>query len=126
MTVATLPASGPRHAAAVVQGSSVQVPCPSFCTADHDAGGPRPLADVAHSSDSEWVTAPVGVGGQQTVLEAFISQYPFSDDPAPVLALDATGSGEFAGMTAAQALAFADQLVAHADCIRRLAMQMAD
>lgn len=121
MTVATLPDSAPGTAV-VVRGT---VPCPSWCTADHAAGGPRSLENVAHSSSGAWMLAPVGVGGQETILDVFVSQYPFSDDPAPVLALDATGSGEFAELTAAQALAFADQLAAHVEQIRRLAVQMA-
>ncbi|RAJ70239.1 hypothetical protein K378_01404 [Streptomyces sp. Amel2xB2] len=91
---------GSRVAAAVFRGEVVLVPCPSWCSTDHAAAGPRDLESVAHASDSVWLPTRAGLAD----MEVFVSQYPFADGgTAPVLALDATGCGEFVELTRAEA-----------------------
>lgn len=129
MTVASIvtATSSPneRTVPALVDGARVEIPCPtSWCTVDHAAENPRSLEDVSHSSERVAVSAPVGQHSEDVLVGQLVS-FPFTDAPAPVLALDATGSGETAELSASAALAFADQLVAHAGRLRELAARMA-
>ncbi|MFG7940988.1 hypothetical protein Q8723_03775 [Streptomyces cacaoi] len=84
----------------------------------------RFIEDVDHMSAGCEVSAPVG-GGKEPVLRAWLTEYPASSNGA-LLALDAAGTGEVAELSAAEALAFADQLVAHAAQIKVLAEAMTD
>lgn len=108
----------------LVGGHRIAVECPVYCTVDHTATNTRFLADLFHAGDRVAVSAPVNEHTED-VLVGQLVEYPFTDAPAPVLALDATGSGETAELSASAALAFADQLVAHAERIRGLAARLA-
>ncbi|MBI0296303.1 hypothetical protein JBE04_17990 [Streptomyces sp. PRKS01-29] len=81
------------------------------------------LEDLSHEGEEIALAAPE-FGGVTEVLVASIRQWPFVNDEdrgLPYLGLDATGEGDVAALGRSAALAFADQLVAHATEIRRLA-----
>lgn len=112
--------AGGRMATVLLRGVSVQIPCPSWCELEHATVSENFLEDIYHSGRVQHLTAPTFNGTEQ-VMTAWVTQYPFSDHPAPYMALDASGDGEMAELTPEAALAFADQLVAHAAQIRRMA-----
>ncbi|WP_275558542.1 hypothetical protein [Streptomyces sp. 5-6(2022)] len=90
---------------------------------DHSAEDLAFLEDLSHEGEEIALAAPE-FGGVTEVLVASIRQWPFANDEdrgLPYLGLDATGEGEVANLRKGAALAFADQLVAHAEQIRRLA-----
>lgn len=126
MTVAIPSPSGERLVPASVRGRIVHVSCPDWCVVDHAAADEHHLEDVSHLGEQLSMTAPVGLTGSEDVLVAHVSQWPFSGETHPYLALDATGCGEFSELTKVQALAFADQLVAHAAQLRALAASITD
>lgn len=124
MTVATSEPGGERLVPASLRGQTIHVACPDWCVVDHAATDEHYLEDVSHLGKQLSMTAPVGLNGSEDVLVAHVSQWTFSGETHPYLALDATGSGEFSELTKVQALAFADQIVAHAAMIRSLAERM--
>lgn len=97
---------------------TVWIECPNWCVVDHAADRVGFVEDINHRgaresvrlspSQSEWVP-----------LEVFVSQWPASDDGGPYLAVDVDAEVYSYGRTAA--LAMADQLVAFAANVRRLA-----
>lgn len=129
MSVPTLtpsaPSPGDRFVPARVAGALVHLPCPAWCVLDHVRADEGFLADVYHMGRSVELTAPV-YGGTEQVLVAEVRQTPFGRNTEPYLCLDASGDGEVAELTSAQAVAFTDQLVAHAERIRSLARTIAD
>jgi len=127
MTVAIPSPSGERLVPAFVRGRRIVVECPTeWCTVDHAARDEDFLEDVSHMTDTVSVSAPVGLNHRrENVLEGFITESPFRGQHA-MFAFDAMGTGEFAMLSKVQALAFADQLVAHAAQIRALAATIAD
>lgn len=106
----------PRTATAILQGFEITVPCPQWCSMDHTEHPLHNLADLEH----EGPAVSLSVCGEQTVI-AYLNQWPFSGQPEAYLAVEATVDGETAELPASAALAFADQLVAHAEAIRNLA-----
>ncbi|MEU2724043.1 hypothetical protein ABZ625_26300 [Streptomyces smyrnaeus] len=90
---------------------------------NHAADNPDHIEDVDHKSEQVSLSAPVG-GHMEPVLKAWLADWPFAEIGGPQLVLDATGSGEAASLSAAEAIAFADQLVAHAAVIRSLAERL--
>jgi len=123
MTVATSEPSGERLVPASVRGQIIRVSCPDWCVVDHAADDPNHIEDIDHKSEQVSLSAPVG-GHMESVLEAWLSAFPFSERGEARLALDVTGGGNPAELSAAEAVAFADQLVAHAAVIRSLAERM--
>ncbi|GAA1065244.1 DUF6907 domain-containing protein [Streptomyces asiaticus] len=116
------PSASPRLVAAVVRGQRIAVPDPDWCVRDHSKEDLAFLEDLSHEGEEIALAAPE-FGGVTEVLVASIRQWPFVNDEdrgLPYLGLDATGEGEVANLRKAAALAFADQLVAHAAEIRRL------
>ncbi|GAA2629866.1 DUF6907 domain-containing protein [Streptomyces axinellae] len=107
---------------ALVNGAPLRLECPDWCSVDHVAADPFHLADVFHASDQIALPAPAG-RSTEDVLVAWLTEYPFVDGGGPVLALDAAGD-ETAELSAGAALAFADQLVAHAGALRQLAARV--
>lgn len=117
----------PRMVAAFVRGVPVAIDCPQqWCTVDHAAENPRHLEDVRHEGARVPMAMPLYNGGTETVMVARLVQWPFATDEdrgRVCLAVDPDGSGEDAALYREAALAFADQLAAHAADIRRLAQQ---
>ncbi|MEV0779217.1 hypothetical protein [Streptomyces sp. NPDC050428] len=96
------------------------VPDPEWCVDPHNESYAA-LDDVAHRGAAISVSVPRFGGGTAEVLCAAVHQWPFARDDdrgLPYLALDADGSGEVTSLHRSAALAFADQLVAHADQLR--------
>ncbi|MFF0076560.1 DUF6907 domain-containing protein [Streptomyces sp. NPDC005494] len=113
--------SAPRLRPATVGGSLVHIECPAWCNSDHVEGF---LVDVYHAGESVDLLVPRMDGVPEPLLHArlnadtFGTVVPFQ---APHIVLD-DESDTFA-MTPAQALEFADDLVAFAAQIRALAEQ---
>jgi hypothetical protein len=124
MSVPIASPSGERLVPASLNGQIVHVSCPDWCVVNHAADDPNHIEDIDHKSEQVSLSAPVG-GHMESVLEAWLSAFPFSEGGEARLALDVTGGGNPAGLSAAEAVAFADQLVAHAAVIRSLAERMA-
>ncbi|OMI34421.1 hypothetical protein SPAR_36596 [Streptomyces sparsogenes DSM 40356] len=85
---------------------------------DHSAQDLAFLEDLSHAGEA--VTLPVRQfdGSVEKVLAAQVVQWPFARESEPYLSVDADGSGECNQYAEPAALAFADQLVAHAERIR--------
>ncbi|MEU1663603.1 hypothetical protein ABZ547_08305 [Streptomyces sparsogenes] len=117
---AVTPPSSPRLVAALVRGQRIAIPCPSWCVVNHSAQDLAFLEDLSHASVA--VTLPVRQfdGSVEEVLAAQVVQWPFAREGEPYLSVDADGSGECNEYRGPAGLAFADQLVAHAERIRRL------
>lgn len=124
---AMLSAPSPRPAPSrltttVVRGTAIAVPCPDWCVVDHASERESFLEDVTHRGPEVAVSAPVGINYRtEDILSAYVTQAPFlpdSRDRGPLLAVDATGSGEFAELSKTEAHAFLDQLAAHIAALR--------
>ncbi|MCQ8831806.1 DUF6907 domain-containing protein [Streptomyces malaysiensis] len=127
-TSVTPPPVSPRLVAAVVRGQRIAIPCFDWCVRDHSKEDLAFLEDLSHEGEEIALAAPE-FGGVTEVLVASIRQWPFVNDEdrgLPYLGLDATGEGEAENLQKGAALAFADQLVAHAARIRQLAENMPD
>lgn len=125
MTATVAAPATSNTATVIVRGEPVVVPCPSWCTDPH-AEQYVFLDDVSHHGDPLHLAAPT-YDGADRVLVARLSQWPFAADAKtqqPFLSLDAAGDGECAELGAMAALAFADQLVVHADRIRHMAREI--
>lgn len=115
-----------RMVPARIAGNLAVIPCEPWCTIDHVEQDAKFAEDVFHASAYTSLTAPGMSGGTEDVLGAWITAYPFSPsgDARPYLALDAAGSGATADLSPEAAVAFADQLTAHAERIRDMARQI--
>ncbi|MBI0381520.1 hypothetical protein JBE27_35975 [Streptomyces albiflaviniger] len=104
----------------MVRGQRIAVPCPDWCVVDHAAQDLAFLEDVSHHGEE--VSLPVRQfdGSVEQILTAHLAQWPFADKGETYIAVDADGSGECNEYRGPAGLAFADQLVAHAERIRRL------
>lgn len=113
---------GPRRVSVMVAGAPVVVDCPSWCVSPHDEDVVA-LGDVDHYGPAVALPAPTFSRWEPRtvdVLSVAVAEYPFMPGgPRTVLVLDANGDGETAELGPDAALAFADQLVAHAAEIRR-------
>ncbi|WP_221890340.1 DUF6907 domain-containing protein, partial [Streptomyces sp. WAC05858] len=114
------PSTSPRLVAAKVQGQRIAVPCPDWCVVDHAAEDLAFLEDLSHACEAATLPVRQFDGSVEQVLTAQLVQWPFAREGEAYLSVDADGSGECNQYTAPAALAFADQLVAHAERIRRL------
>jgi hypothetical protein len=119
-TVTPTPSLSPRLVAAVVRGQRIVVPCPSWCVVDHAAEDVAFLEDLSHAGEAAALPVRQFDGSVERILAAQVVQWPFAREGEAYLSVDADGSGECNQYRAAAALAFADQLVAHAEKIRRL------
>ncbi|MCP9997818.1 hypothetical protein LUX34_23020 [Streptomyces werraensis] len=101
-------------------GTVVYVECPVWCTVDHVADRSVFLEDINHQGESAQLTLTT-LHPARVPLEVYLSWWPASDDTAgePCLAVDLDSEVDVYGRTAA--LALADQLVAFAENVRRLA-----
>lgn len=120
-------AEAPHLVVTSVRGVPIHIGCPQeWCTVNHATENPRHLEDVRHEGARVQMAMPLYNGGTETVMVARLAQWPFATDEdrgRVYLAVDPDGSGEDAALYREAALAFADQLAAHAADIRRLAQQ---
>ncbi|GFE20076.1 DUF6907 domain-containing protein [Streptomyces nigrescens] len=116
-----------RQVAVTVRGATLLVPCPTWCAEPHTEGYAF-LEDVSHHSAPISLATPAYSGPAEQTLIARVSQWPFSRDGAtarPYMSLDAMNDTDCAELDAVQAMAFADQLVAHATRLRAMAASIA-
>lgn len=114
----------PRMAVIQILGRRRTAECPAWCVADHSVEDLLCLEDLRHEGASVTLPVPLYGGGTEQVMAAQLAQWPFAGEGLPYLAVDADGSGEVADLSRDAALAFADQLVAHAEHIRSLALTL--
>lgn len=119
-TITPAPPLSPRLVAAVVQGQRTSVPCPPWCVVDHAAEDLAFLEDLSHAGEAATLPVRQFDGSVEEVLAAQLVEWPFAREGEAYLSVDADGSGECNQYAAPAALAFADQLIAHAEKIRRL------
>lgn len=113
-------ASNPT-ATAILRGAEVPITCPSWCRKDHAAENLIYLDDLSHEGETISLPTPQFGAPDVHVLRGKLAQWPFTRTPEPYLCLEATDDGECAELQPAAALAFADQLSAHAARLRHLA-----
>lgn len=116
--------TSPRLVAAMCRGQRIHAQCPLWCTVDHAAENLADLSDLAHYGARISLPVPQFSGDPEHVLIAYMAQWPFARDEhggLPYVALEACDDGDVTELRRAAARAFADQLVAHATEIRRLA-----
>lgn len=101
-------------------GTIVYVECPDWCTVDHVAARSVFLEDVSHQGERQGMSLSPS-RGERVPVEVYLSQWPASghDEGRPFLAVDVDYEVNAYDRTAA--LALADQLVAFAENVRRLA-----
>ena len=99
------------------------VECPAWCVVDHVAERSVFLEDLNHEGEHKTMQfAPSR--GSAVPVEVYVSQWPGSHETQPYLAVDLDCEVDTYGRTAA--LALADQLVAFAADVRRLAQTLPD
>jgi hypothetical protein len=104
-------------------GVLVHVPCPDWCVTDHMVRTGS-VEDVNHQGAHRALSLTPGVVDRVPV-EVYLSEWPASySDSAPALSVDVDYEVATYGRTAA--LALADQLVAFAADVRRLATTLPD
>lgn len=121
--LATPAPSFPRLAAAVLRGVPFPISCPSWCVSDHSEDLVC-IEDLSHEGVEIALATPVFGGGVEQVLKARLVQWPFVRESAAYLAMDGSGDGEPAELSASSSVAFGDQLVAYAEAFRVLAAQL--
>lgn len=105
------------------EGVITLVSCPSWCVIDHVASRSVFLEDLNHEGEHRAMSfAPSR--GPRVPVEVYLSQWPGSHEKQPQLAVDLDYEVETYDRTAA--LALADQLVAFAADVRRLAQTLPD
>lgn len=122
----TAPSMG-RTVTAVLRGAEIPVHCPDWCRTDHAGQDLAFIADLSHEGEPVSLPVPTFSGTDEHVLRARLCWWPFADDDkGPYLALEADGGGDCAELPAAAAIAFTDQVVAHAERIRQMAAALAE
>lgn len=112
-------------ATAILRGTEVPIQCPTWCITDHAAQDVLFIADVSHEGEPISLPVPTFGGPDEHVLRARLCWWPFAaDDRGPYLALEAGDDGECAELPPAAALAYADQITAHAHNLRRMATEL--
>lgn len=99
------------------------VPCPHWCVLDHEAERTTWLEDINHEGERRAMKFAPSNGAAAVPIEVFVSHWPGSEKQ-PMLAVDLDYEIETYGRTAA--LALADQLVAFAADVRRMAQTLPD
>ncbi|MEU2413965.1 hypothetical protein ABZ736_21735 [Streptomyces sp. NPDC013099] len=116
--------TGPRLRPALVGGKPIHIECAEWCRIDHVDEGEKHLVDVYHSGESVELEGPRMGGVPEPLLHARLHADTFGTDAArqaPYIIVD-DESDDF-HMSPAQALEFADNLVAFAAQVRALAEQ---
>lgn len=120
-TADTTPSAG-RLVTAMLRGAPIPVNCPDWCVTCHADQDLAFIADLSHEGGPISLPVPTFGGPDEHVLRARLCWWPFADDDkGPYLALEADGGGDCAELPAAAAVAFSDQVVAHAERIRQVA-----
>lgn len=119
---ASTPAS--RDATAVLRGAEIPVDCPVWCRTDHATDDLMFIEDLSHEGPAFALSVPRHSGPDEQVLRVRMAQWPFTRQPSAYLAIEAGDDGECAELRASAALAFADQITAHAETIRRMATEL--
>lgn len=99
------------------------IPCPHWCVLDHEAERVTWLEDINHEGERRAMKFAPSNGAAAVPIEVFVSHWPGSEEQ-PMLAVDLDREVETYGRTAA--LALADQLVAFAVDVRRMAQTLPD
>ena len=104
-------------------GTVAHVECPDWCTVDHLAEKAVFLEDVSHKGERAAMSLSPS-RGDRVPVEVYLSEWPASngEDGRPFLAVDV--DYEVSNYGRAAALALADQLVAFAENVRRLAASL--
>ncbi|MFG2596689.1 DUF6907 domain-containing protein [Streptomyces sp. NPDC048462] len=113
-----------RMVPARVDGHTVLIDCPAWCTFDHVAEDALFLDDVYHSTDTVTLMAPRVGAEDAPLVNARLNADTFGSDEAtrrPLLII--AHEDEALYMTPEQAGVFADGLVAFAESVRALAAQ---
>ena len=114
-----------RQVAVTVDGATVVVPCPLWCTDPH-AEAYRSLPDVSHHGAEIKLAVPVHGGVIDEALSARIESWPFTGDPRtmnPFVAYNPVGD-EFAQLAPEAMTAAADQVIAHGYALRAMAVSI--
>jgi hypothetical protein len=124
----SVPRPGYRFVPALIGRSTdpgviAHVECPSWCTVDHVASRSGFLEDLNHEGDRRAMSFTPS-NGARVPVEVYLSQWPGTHEPQTQLAVDLDYEVENYDRTAA--LALADQLVAFAADVRRLAQTLPD
>lgn len=109
---------------ALVDGQTVYLPCPTWCSIDHVRENQKFLEDVWHSGDFADLEAPRRHTTPMLLAYARLGLDPFSSDDEmrrPFLFIEDGGSAEGSYLDAEHADQFADNLVAFAEKIRSMA-----
>jgi hypothetical protein len=104
-------------------GIIAHVECPSWCTVDHIAAHSVFLEDLNHEGEHRAMSFSPS-SGDRVPVEVYLTQWPGSGEAQTQLAVDLDYEVETYDRTAA--LALADQLVAFAADVRRLAQTLPD
>ncbi|MER7963575.1 DUF6907 domain-containing protein [Streptomyces ardesiacus] len=101
-------------------GSILYVECPDWCVVDHVADRNVFIQDISHQGEKATLSL-TPTRGEQVPLEVYLSEWPAlaEDNGQPRLDVDIDSEVYSYGRTAAMALA--DQMVAFAEDVRRLA-----
>lgn len=107
------------------QTQTILVECPAWCVVDHAAERVAFIEDLNHSGERRGICLTPS-RGDRVPLEVYLAQWPGSSqgNDRPYLAVDLDYEVTSYGRTAAMALA--DQLVAFAADVRRLAEMLPD
>lgn len=116
-----------RIVPALIDGQSVYLPCPSWCTIDHVRSGEKFLEDVWHSGEFFDLEAPRRNGTPSLLAYARVGLDPFSRDEemrSPFIFVEDgnTAEGSYLGSPeakqfAANLIAFGEKIMAMADAI---------
>lgn len=112
---------------ALVDGQTVYLECPTWCTIDHVHESQKFLEDVWHSGTFADLEAPRRGNAPSVLAYARLGIDPFSRDEAmrrPFIFVEDGSSAEGSYMEAQHAEQFADNLVAFAEKIRAMASMM--
>ena len=128
-TVQPPASAGPetRIVPALIDGQSVYLPCPIWCTIDHVRDNQKFLEDVWHSGPFADLEVPRRDSTPGLMAYARIGLDPFSRDERmrlPFIFIEDGNSAEGSYMEAEHAETFADSLVAFAEKVRGMARVM--
>ncbi|WP_438479048.1 DUF6907 domain-containing protein [Streptomyces asiaticus] len=106
-----------RTVTVTIRGAEATITCPAWCVSPHTEKYAF-LEDVSHHGEE--ISLPVRQydGSTEQILTTHLAQWPFADNGDAYVSVDADGSGECNEYRGPAGLAFADQLVAHAERIR--------
>ncbi|MFM9790134.1 DUF6907 domain-containing protein [Streptomyces turgidiscabies] len=106
-------------------GTIVYIECPTWCTVDHVASSSVFLEDINHEGEHRGMSLSPS-HGERVPLEVYLSQWPASTEEKGQTYLAVDLDYEVSSYGRPAALALADQLVAFAADVRRLAQTLPD